>query len=1746
MEPPRVGMDRANDVGLVTSVSFGAGAGRDDAVRVLCTAGVGICRVTGLIVCLTCWRGATPALLSDRTGRTQVYDHFRQTQDHEPLATDHLDLLRELYAAVHCASGPHIGLQLDKYLAAGRDVPLPRLAWAKVVPLFLCPACARGYDLRDSLRRHVNKYHTSVRQLVFSKVKAEPEAAQVLTFGQNPVAVPVLCHPAVNTVAAAATSALREKLSPVQKELAASLASRPGAPQAVPVRVPQRADDIPQFLFRSSLYADFVRAGFTLGDAAALVLDPVKTCDAVEAAVAAAVVRVFRDGREAFAGFGGFMRQACTFQEATSDKAATIGAGLKRETYSKYGATLVRLSLFAVRLDMYCTEGAASDRRTVQMSHAVVAPVAGVAAVAAADVAADAADVADPSTHDGHDTRAGVFVASAPLRNLVHGVKCAVTEGHESSVLDTAVVALLMHLLVERAPLTVAIHPLQLYFACSIVRRKRCERGDAGLSFVRDGGALSTAAAALRTAASFVAAVYVTAIIAPGDKQTERAHSVKAHMHADTTPGGILRMIITQARYDDRSQPHRMQFQPCLRPEHGLCGIVDGHEFSATRVGVAGRTLIDWCNQDIASLLKNADGEPLDDMLLREWSAVPTDPAADSLSAHEPGAWFGAHTSEQRALSSAAEDYVTALALCRFSPADSSSVFGGSASSPRWPLSAEGTTTFRAWHAAYQRLLGRMLAAMLLLGGGGMRGTEFSHLHIRDAATSRIRDVYVYNGSVVVMPQYSKTFKAQGRALRPRFLPDELGRVFVAFIRVIAPMRTRMLQLFDVDVDALKDADNFGSHLLVTGTSSGGGKIRDNITRQLKAADVPFSVLPWRHFQTGIVGMLATKKALYKTSPSAPNVQLLFDAVDDAGDDGCGVAEEEMSWLEDCMLLQGSHSVETARTTYAVTSEVGMYGRSAVSAARIDVEPFRAASLAWHCVVGFGGHLDTLPLHSRPTPRRAPDSAPLAGQKRPAQHVPALRQPCLVPAGVDAARGVRTSTTAPASPTPGECKSRRLTAIPGSGDSRMADVVALSEDRVARAMEAVTGANFGNRIRWTSGFQARAVWRAASARYDDDVFVVLPTGGGNTAVALVPAVLERDEEKVTVIVVPFVALAVEYASRVEHAGLRGCSLGKVAERGAGNLASVCDVLIVVADQVGTQAYRNVVGGLMRAGACPRIVVDEAHVHWMCAGFRPALGLLRLSLRPDVDFGDHRAPRVVGLSATAPPDSLSAILHACGMVRDCTCVIRARDTVRKNLEYRAMLVRAGGDLMRPVFQAIRESQTKARGSGSVRVIIYHGDKDGVDRWCDALREVFPTGLTALRYHAGMAAEARDREHGAWCAPQQALETRVMVATSAFGVGIDSSNVRVVVHVGLSACASIVDYAQESGRAGRDGQRALCLVVHAENESVQGSRNWREFPPPSAAGSFSDYVLNRQRRCRVELLHAVLDGPPRERGVSCRADATCDACIKQLAGIERIRPEDRRGPTTSVRRCGGFVLARANGGLGVRTPSAGCTGSEMASVVPMAVSADPAAGVRVTRTEENAGACSTAAVRALGSEARAFHERRRQFDDLVENICPATRFCGPCAVRGKNPQHPMPQNGGGCLVGICTGCFSGGGLNGGGGPSHRYVDPVCGLYMSRGTRGLSRNRTCQLCGMGSVLGGQHVFGKNCTYRSAFALALSLFWKERNRLCAHVVGLDAADVRTVTAFRGWLLRDPPTAEPNIAAILRAVRDGHVHVRA
>ncbi|TFK39324.1 P-loop containing nucleoside triphosphate hydrolase protein [Crucibulum laeve] len=331
-----------------------------------------------------------------------------------------------------------------------------------------------------------------------------------------------------------------------------------------------------------------------------------------------------------------------------------------------------------------------------------------------------------------------------------------------------------------------------------------------------------------------------------------------------------------------------------------------------------------------------------------------------------------------------------------------------------------------------------------------------------------------------------------------------------------------------------------------------------------------------------------------------------------------------------------------------------------------------------------------------------------------------------------------------------------------------------------------------------------------------DIVCVMPTGGGKSLTYQLPALLTPG---CTLVISPLISLMTDQILHLQEAGVEAVKLtGSTslaekkevqarlklqAERRLGPEDREIKLCYVTPEKLAKDnSFLSLLQKLDSAGKFARIVIDEAHcVSHLGHDFRPdyqKLHRLR-QLFPNVP--------VMALSATCPPAVLQDIIKTLGLraVVDGNnaaaegTVYFSSPLYRKNLHYKVLPKPAKAeDTYKTMAKYILEHHPNDSG------IVYCFTKKDTETVAEKLRECSQNQIRTGVYHAGVADGSKENLHKAW----RQGTVKVVCATIAFGMGIDKGDVRFVLH----HSKSLEGYYQESGRAGRDGRPADCILYY----------------------------------------------------------------------------------------------------------------------------------------------------------------------------------------------------------------------------------------------------------------------------------------------------------------------------------------------
>jgi len=333
-------------------------------------------------------------------------------------------------------------------------------------------------------------------------------------------------------------------------------------------------------------------------------------------------------------------------------------------------------------------------------------------------------------------------------------------------------------------------------------------------------------------------------------------------------------------------------------------------------------------------------------------------------------------------------------------------------------------------------------------------------------------------------------------------------------------------------------------------------------------------------------------------------------------------------------------------------------------------------------------------------------------------------------------------------------------------------------------------------------FRSGQLEAIASVLEGKDTLVLFPTGAGKSLCYQVPAMVLGG---LTLVISPLVALMEDQVQQLNQRGIkatcihRGMSRYEVEQRVNNARNGVYRLLYLAPERLKTSLFQHELGRM----EIQLVAVDEAHcISEWGHDFRPAYREIRSSLRE----AGYQGPWLA-LTATATPRVREDMMRVLELEEP---TIIAQSVQRKNLKWWVLYAHKKWEKLTKVL-------AKTSGAG----LVYVATRKETEQLALKLQE---RGIKAAAYHAGMSNELRQQVQAQWIRD----EVPVVVATNAFGMGIDKSNCRFVVH--WSPPSSLEAYYQEAGRAGRDGELSYPILFWNGTDLERLEKQLEQSYPP----------------------------------------------------------------------------------------------------------------------------------------------------------------------------------------------------------------------------------------------------------------------------------------------------------------------------
>jgi ATP-dependent DNA helicase RecQ len=389
-----------------------------------------------------------------------------------------------------------------------------------------------------------------------------------------------------------------------------------------------------------------------------------------------------------------------------------------------------------------------------------------------------------------------------------------------------------------------------------------------------------------------------------------------------------------------------------------------------------------------------------------------------------------------------------------------------------------------------------------------------------------------------------------------------------------------------------------------------------------------------------------------------------------------------------------------------------------------------------------------------------------------------------------------------------------------------------------------------------------------------DAVALMPTGGGKSLCYQLPAVIFPG---LSVVISPLIALMKDQVDSLLARGIPATFINssldriEIEKRTDEIINGKIKILYVAPERLSAPNFRNIFSSL----EIDFLAVDEAHcVSQWGHDFRPDY----LNIIKHIDLLKKR-PIIAAFTATATPEVKEDIISRLAL-KNPAVFVRGFDRpnliflVRKNLKPKER------------YEEVLRIAKSMPGSG----IIYTLTRKETEVIASYLKE---NGVETSAYHAGMESARREKIQNEF----MKNKFRVIVATIAFGMGVDKSDIRFVIHAGMPG--SLEGYYQEAGRAGRDGEKSYCVLLHSKKDTnthkffirmnrddmrSQG-KDWAEIGRVSEIKygrleKMEEYATSQ--KCRRELILEYFKDPEaKNHDLSCRG---CDVCLNWKGGVE----------------------------------------------------------------------------------------------------------------------------------------------------------------------------------------------------------------------------------------------------------------------
>lgn len=864
----------------------------------------------------------------------------------------------------------------------------------------------------------------------------------------------------------------------------------------------------------------------------------------------------------------------------------------------------------------------------------------------------------------------------------------------------------------------------------------------------------------------------------------------------------------------------RTEFTPCTDKSHGLCGFTKQIELSTIEIG---RYILRM--QDMARTLM------FNSLLLG--SPLPPD--------YEHGIDALVDNFDNNAVGYSAIN------------SHENEVFVQSCDIWMYGLMREHEEHFKSitWQKNAQRLLQLFLALIHLSSGSPGRGTELASYHVTNTRATK-RNIYFTKGEVMFMPHYDKRRAVLCGKLQfiTRHTDKETSYLFKSYLLLVH----RAHQFFLNDEQMNTNQRYAVDHLLTLGLIPR-KRVSSAITSALKTCGFPMDLQTYRHHQTGLL-----KERCQRENLSTVWLHLFGSNDREIPSDEEVADVDTLDPVQECGLEQAAHSVRTAFEKYAQYSSKN--GHISLQKVQTRIELNRKAAKAWHNDCGLLKKSDT----TSAVCKNSKDVAQLRNGSPADIHSSAIDEIECVPKEI-----AQNTPFVPGKSLNGSaCAEQR-------DDSDFPSVHSLPQLTTVFNMPINTRDPTHSCFAFQNGFNPErglqraiaidASWKSPEQRLammlvaenKQDVLVSIKTGGGKSATVLGPILFESG---FTIWISPLRSLRLETSlwmsrCKINIYDLESVNLQRWTELG--------NVILLSPEVIGSALFQSVRKRLLEQKLLNRVVIDEAHLVLTMQWFRPCM------MRIGAASNWGTSCNVVLLTATAPPIILPQIAKLCGVDAESLKIVRG-DPRRRNLKI--VVKRVQRKSLRETIKVL--TILSCRNIKGSRCIVYCLSVVFVEELFLYLSkdQYLREKVVLLKYHGQLSTDESNSSMESWRQKVPPNKSLFMIATDAFGCGIDVPDVRQVIIAG--GCRSLVELWQQGGRAGRDGNKATVTVVYdpiACNavEHVVGA----EYFLRANCGDFKSWC-NDLRLCRRLKIESTIMGCDVKHLKPCSLDPDAERC------------------------------------------------------------------------------------------------------------------------------------------------------------------------------------------------------------------------------------------------------------------------------